>query len=59
MEVKDHVTGAISDGGVWVGRSIIEEPNGYVTVCFRCFLLLGSDGADGNENGRVDINVVV
>ena len=27
VEVQDHVTGVISDGGVWVGRSIIEEPN--------------------------------
>ena len=25
MEVQDHVTGIISDGGVWVGRRIIEE----------------------------------
>ena len=37
VEVKDHVTGAISNGGVWVGRRIIEEPNGCVTGCFRCF----------------------
>ena len=37
VEVQDHVTGAISDGGVWLGRSIIEEPNGCVTGCLRCF----------------------
>ena len=37
VEVQDHVTGAILDGGVWVGRSIIEEPNGCVTGCLRCF----------------------
>ena len=37
VEVQDHVTGAISDGGVWVGRSIIEEPNGCVTGFLRCF----------------------
>ena len=37
VEVQDHVTGAISDGGVWVGRSIIEEPNGCVTGCLCCF----------------------
>ena len=28
VEVQDHVTGAISDDGVWVGRRIIEDPNG-------------------------------
>ena len=33
VEVQDHVTGAISDGGVWVGRSIIEDPNGCVVDC--------------------------
>ena len=59
VEVQDHVTGAISDGGVWVGRSIIEEPNGCVTGCLRCFRLLVRNGADGNENGRFDINSVV
>ena len=37
VEVQDHVTGAISDGGVWLGRRIIEEPNGCVTGCLRCF----------------------
>ena len=28
VEVQDHVTGAISDDGVWVGRRIIEDPDG-------------------------------
>ena len=37
VEVQDHVTGTILDGGVWVGRSIIEEPNGCVTSFLRCF----------------------
>ena len=37
MEVQDHVTGVISDGGVWVGRRVIEEPNGCVTGCLSCF----------------------
>ena len=31
MEVQDHVADVISDGGVWVGLRIIEEPNGCVT----------------------------
>ena len=35
VEVQDHVPGAISDGGVRVGRSIIEYPNGCVTGCLR------------------------
>ena len=26
MEVQDHVTGVISDGGVWVVWRIIEDP---------------------------------
>ena len=59
VEVQDHATEAISDGGVWVRGNIIEDPNGCVTGCLRCFRFLGSDGDDGNENGRVDINVVV
>ena len=33
VEVQDHVTGAISDGGVWVGHRIIEEPKICVTGC--------------------------
>ena len=37
VEVQDHVTGAILDGGVRVGRSIIEYPNGCVTGCLSCF----------------------
>ena len=37
VEVQDHVTGTISDGGVWVGHSIIEEPNGCVTGCLCLF----------------------
>ena len=37
MEVQDHVTGVMSDGGVWVGRRIIEEPNDCVTGCFSCY----------------------
>ena len=59
VEVQDHITGAISDGDVWVGRSIIEERNGCVTGCLRCFRLLGSNGADGNKHGRVNSNGVV
>ena len=59
MEVYGHVTGAVSYGGVWVGHIIIEEPNGCVTGCLRCFRLLGIDGANGKENIRVYIDVVV
>ena len=59
VEVQYHFTGAVSDGGVRVGRSIIEELNGCVTDCLSCFQLLVSDGADGNKHGRVDINIVV
>ena len=54
MEVQDHVIGIISDGGVWVGRRIIEEPNGCVTGCLCCFGFLGRDGADGNGHDRVN-----
>ena len=59
VEVQDHVPGAISDGGVWVECSIIEEPNGCVTGCLRCFRLLGSDGANGNKPSRVNRDSVV
>ena len=59
VEVQDHVTGAVSDGGVWLGFSIIEEPKICVTGCLRCFQLLGSNGADVNEHGRVDSDSVV
>ena len=59
VEVQDHVNGAILDGGVWVGRSIIEEPNGCITGCLHCFRLLGSNGDDGNDSGRVDSDGVV
>ena len=59
VEVQDHVTRAISDGVVWVGRSIIEETNGCFTGCLRCFCLMGSVGADGNKHGRVNSDGVV
>ena len=59
MEVQDHVTGVISDGGVWVERRIIDEPNGFVTGCLHSFLLLGRDGANGNKHGRVNSDGVV
>ena len=59
VEVQDHVTGAVWDGGVRVGRSIIEEPNGCVTGCLRCFRFLGSNGAYGNKHGGVNSNSVV
>ena len=59
MEVQDHVTGAVSEGDVRVGRSIIEEPNICVTGCLRFFQLLVSDGADSKEHGRVDSDSVV
>ena len=59
VEVQYHVTGVILDGGVWVGRRIIEETNGCVTVCLCCFLLLGSNGVDGNEHGRFDSDGIV
>ena len=59
MEVQYNVTGAVSDGDVWVVRRIIEEPNGCIAGCLRSFRLMGSDGAGGNEHGRVDINSLV
>ena len=37
VEVQDHVTGVILDGGIWVGLHIIEETNGCVTGCLCCF----------------------
>ena len=59
LEVHDHVTGAIADGGIGVGRSIIQELNGCVMFFLRCFRLLESNGADGNEHGRVDEDIVI
>ena len=53
VEVQAHVTGAVSDGGVQVGRSIIEKPNGCVTSCLRYFRLPGSNEADGKEYGSM------
>ena len=37
VEVQDHVTGAVLDGGVRLGRSIIEEPKSWVTGFLRWF----------------------
>ena len=37
MEVQDHVTGVTLDGGVWVGRHIIEDLNGFITGCLSSF----------------------
>ena len=59
VEVQDHVTGAVSDGGVRVGRRIIEEPNICVTGFLRCFRFLVINGADVNKHGRVDSDSVV
>ena len=54
VEHQDHVTGYVDDGGVGVGCSIIEEPNGCATDFLRCFIFLGRNGANGNEQGGVD-----
>ena len=59
MEVQGHVTDSVADGGVGVGRSIIEESNSCVTGFLRCFRFMGSNGADGNEHGGADGNSVV
>ena len=59
VEVQDHVTGTVLDGGVRVVRSIIEEPNGCVMGCLRCFRLLGSNGTNGKTYSRVDSDSVV
>ena len=40
-------------------RSIIEDPNGCVTIFLRCFRLLGSNGNNGNEHGRINSDNVV
>ena len=59
VEVQDHVTGAVADGGVGVGRIIIKDPNGCVMVFLHCFQLLGRNGVDGNKHGGVDGDSVV
>ena len=59
VDVQDHVTGTVLDGGFGVGCSLIYEPNGGVTDFLHCFRLLGSNDDDGNEHGRVDDNMVV
>ena len=37
VEVQDHVTGSVADGGVGVGRSIIQEPNGCIMGFLHSF----------------------
>ena len=59
MEVKHHVTGGVSDGGVWLVRSIIQEPYGCVTSFLHSFRLLGSNVANDKEHGRVDSDSLV
>ena len=59
VEVQDHITGTVADGGVGVGHSIIQEPNGCVTVFLCSFQLLGRNGANGNEHCMVDGDSVV
>ena len=53
VELQYHVTGAVADGGVGVGRSIFEEPNGGVAVFLRCFRLFG------NKHSRVNGDSIV
>ena len=41
VEVQVHVTGAVADGGVGVGRCITEDPSGCVMFFFASLSIYG------------------
>ena len=59
MYHKDHVTGVISDYGMWMCAGIIEGLVDFGHCMLGVVSLLGSDGAKFREHSRIDRSSVV
>ena len=54
MDMKHHVFGHITDGGVRVQGIVIKEVKGTDVRVFGCLGLVGCQQDKGNRNGGVD-----
>ena len=54
VDVYNHVTGGVSNGGVGVGIGVVEEPQGFIVGFFSGHRLLGREGANGNKHGGIN-----
>ena len=53
MDVQDHVSGIIADGGIRIGRGVVEEPNELIVGLLGGSILLRVNGADCNKHGEI------
>ena len=53
VDVDNHVTCSVPNGGVGIVIGIIEEPQGCVVGLFGGLRLLGREGDKGNEHGGI------
>ena len=53
VDVDNHFTCVVLNGGVGIGIGIIEEPQGCIVVLFGGLRLLGREGAKGDEHGGI------
>ena len=54
VEGKDHVTGAVADGGVGMGSHVVQELMAGIENGLGAIGLLRGDGAEGSGKGRVN-----
>ena len=59
VDVYNHVTCGVPNGGVGNGISIVEEPQGCIVGLFGDLRLLGREGAKGDEHGGINVNVLI
>jgi hypothetical protein len=54
MDVEYHSGAVVSDDSVGMGGEVVEQAGDLLVSVLGGFCLLGGDGADGDEGGRVD-----
>ena len=54
MDIKDHVRGMVSHGGIWVRGQVVQKLLRGSFCFFRSFNLLAGDAAEGHERRHID-----
>ena len=54
VDVYNHVTCGVPNGGVAIGIGIVEDPQGCIVGLFGGLILLGREGAKGNKNDGIN-----
>ena len=59
VDVYNHVTGGVSNGGIGVGIGVVEETQGCIVGLFGGLILLGREGAKGDKHGGTNGDGVI